>query len=56
MLSAETVIEVGFDEYRKQFLWALSYSVERLDDVLDERPDDVDSEGFAIVADAISEG
>jgi hypothetical protein len=55
MLSAETVIEVGFDEYRKQFLWALSYSVERLDDVLDERPDDVDSEGFAIVADAISE-
>lgn len=54
MLSANTVIEVGFTEYRTQFLGALNWSVEKLDDALDERPKEGDSEGFAIVADAIS--
>lgn len=54
MLSASTVLEVGFTEYQGQFLWALKWTVEKLDDELDERPDEVDSEGFAAVADSVA--
>ncbi len=54
MLSATTVIDVGFADYHDQFLWALNWSVERLDDVLAERPKELESEGFATVADAVS--
>lgn len=54
MLSANTVLDVGFAEYQGQFLWALKWSVEKLDDKLDERPNGVDTEGFAAVADAVA--
>lgn len=54
MLSANTVLEVGFAEYQGQFLWALKWSVGKLDDKLDQRANEVDSEGFAAVADAVA--
>lgn len=55
MLNANTVVEVGFQEYRRQFLVALNYCVRTLDDALDQRSDAIDSEGFALIADTLAE-
>ena len=53
MQSASTVVEVAFEEYRKQFLRTLVWSTEKLDDVLEEQPEGTDSEGLAAVADTV---
>jgi hypothetical protein len=54
-VAAETAVEVGFPEYLKRYVETLTYCVERLDGILDERPETDDFEGMAVVSDAISD-
>jgi hypothetical protein len=53
--AAETAVDVGFPEYLKRYVETLIYCVERLDGILDERPESDDYEGMAVVSDAISD-